>query len=367
MNNMLELTAISKQYPGGVQAVDQVSMTLKAGELGVLVGPSGCGKTTTLRMIAGLERPDQGTIRIRGQTVDGQRPQDRDVAMMFHSSALFPWLSVAENLTFDLAKKNLDRRGRRTQIEAIARQLQLEDLLERKARTLSGGQRQRVALGRALLKEAAVLLMDEPLSSLDRQLRLQLQDEILRLCRQRGQTALLVTHDQSEALNLADRLVVMNQGRIEQNDIPQRIVAQPATLFAAQFIGERPINLWTVRSAAPQSIFQPSRIVWPDGADTVVIGVRPQQLRARRMDSALGSEEAAALMGEAVIEQFHWTGAQRFGSGRLGGSLVEFSLQEGANSQIGDRVVLSADASALHFFDPGTGRRLSCAAVPVSE
>lgn len=184
---------------------------------------------------------------------------------------------------------------------------------------------------------------------------------------QRGQTALLVTHDQSEALNLADRLVVMNQGRIEQNDIPQRIVAQPATLFAAQFIGERPINLWTVRSAAPQSIFQPSRIVWPYGADTVVIGVRPQQLRARRMDSASGSEEAAALMGEAVIEQFHWTGAQRFGSGRLGGSLVEFSLPEGMNSQIGDRVVLSAEASALHFFDPETGRRLSCAAIPVSE
>lgn len=366
MNNMLELTAISKQYPGGVQAVDQVSLTLKAGELGVLVGPSGCGKTTTLRMIAGLERPDQGTIRIRGQAVDGQRPQDRDAAMMFQSSALFPWLSVAENLAFGLTKKNLDRRTHRSQIEAIARQLQLEDLLERKARTLSGGQRQRVALGRALLKEAAVLLMDEPLSSLDRQLRLQLQDEILRLCRQRGQTTLLVTHDQSEALNLADRLVVMNQGRIEQNDIPQRIVAQPATLFAAQFIGERPINLWTVRSAAPQSIFQPSQIVWPDGADTVVIGVRPQQLRARRLNSASGSEEAA-LMGEVVIERFHWTGAQRFGSGRLGGSPVEFSLPEGVNSQIGDRVVLSADASALHFFDPETGRRLSCAPIPVSE
>ena len=155
MNNMLELIAISKQYPGGVQAVDQVSLTLKAGELGVLVGPSGCGKTTTLRMIAGLERPDQGMIRIRGQAVDGQRPQDRDAAMMFQSSALFPWLSVAENLAFGLAKKNLDRRTHRSQIEAIARQLQLEDLLERKARTLSGGQRQRVALGRALLKEAA--------------------------------------------------------------------------------------------------------------------------------------------------------------------------------------------------------------------
>ncbi len=158
--NMLELTAISKQYPGGVQAVDQFSLTLKEGELGVLVGPSGCGKTTTLRMIAGLETPDEGTIRIRGQAVDGQRPQDRDVAMMFQSSALFPWLSVAENLAFGLAKKNLDRRAHRSQIEAIARQLQLEDLLERKARTLSGGQRQRVALGRALLKEAAVLLMD---------------------------------------------------------------------------------------------------------------------------------------------------------------------------------------------------------------
>ena len=365
--NMLELTAISKQYPGGVQAVDQFSLTLKEGELGVLVGPSGCGKTTTLRMIAGLETPDEGTIRIRGQAVEGQRPQDRDVAMMFQSSALFPWLSVAENLAFGLAKKNLDRRAHRSQIEAIARQLQLEDLLERKARTLSGGQRQRVALGRALLKEAAVLLMDEPLSSLDRQLRLQLQDEILRLCRQRGQTALMVTHDQSEALNLADRLVVMNQGRIEQNDIPQRIVTQPATLFAAQFIGERPINLWTVRIAAPQSFFQPSRIVWPAGADTVVIGVRPQQLRARMIGPASQPEAEAALRGEAVIEQFHWIGAQCFGSGSLGGRLVEFSLPEGANSQIGDRVILSAAASALHFFDPETGRRLSHAAIPFSK
>lgn len=153
MNNMLELTAISKQYPGGVQAVDQVSLTLKAGELGVLVGPSGCGKTTTLRMIAGLEKPDQGTIRIRGQAVDGQRPQDRDAAMMFQSSALFPWLSVAENLAFGLAKKNLDRRTHRSQIEAIARQLQLEDLLERKARTLSGRPAAAVALaGRCLRK-----------------------------------------------------------------------------------------------------------------------------------------------------------------------------------------------------------------------
>ena len=195
----------------------------------------------------------------------------------------------------------------------------------------------------------------------------QLQDEILRLCRQRGQTALMVTHDQSEALNLADRLVVMNQGRIEQNDIPQRIVTQPATLFAAQFIGERPINLWTVRIAAPQSFFQPSRIVWPAGADTVVIGVRPQQLRARMIGPASQPEAEAALRGEAVIEQFHWIGAQCFGSGSLGGRLVEFSLPEGANSQIGDRVILSAAASALHFFDPETGRRLSHAAIPFSK
>ena len=235
--NMLELTAISKQYPGGVQAVDQVSLTLKAGELGVLVGPSGCGKTTTLRMIAGLERPDQGTIRIRGQAVDGQRPQDRDTAMMFQSSALFPWLSVAENLAFGLAKKSLDRRGRRTQIEAIARQLQLEDLLERKARTLSGGQRQRVAIARALVNQPRVLLLDEPLGALDLKLREQMQVELKKLQQSLGITFIFVTHDQSEALSMSDRVAVFNNGRIEQVDAPQDLYLHPRTAFVAGCVG----------------------------------------------------------------------------------------------------------------------------------
>ena len=244
----------SKTYPGPIEAVRDFSLELKKGELVVLIGPSGCGKTTVLQMIAGLTEKDRGEILIDDHPLTRQ-----SVAIMFQDSALFPWLTARENISFGLRKKGLDPQEIRSRVENIATRLQIHDLLDRKVRTFSGGQKQRVSLARACCREADLLLMDEPFSALDRQLRLELQQQILTLCHQNHQTVLMVTHDQNEALNMADRVVVMNEGKIIQTGTASQLINEPVNTFTAAFVGENEMNLWTV--------------------DNRILGVRPEHLK----------------------------------------------------------------------------------------
>jgi sn-glycerol 3-phosphate transport system ATP-binding protein len=253
------LRSVSK-YWGTARAVESISLNAEAGELVVLLGPSGCGKSTTLRLIAGLEQVDTGTITIGGREVTHLPPAERRIAMVFQSYALFPHLTAGENIVFGLRARGVPRSERRSRLKRVAEIVGLGALLDRKPAQLSGGQRQRVALGRAIIAEAPVCLMDEPLSNLDAKLRHEMRTEIHALQQRLGMTMIYVTHDQTEAMTMADRIVLMREGRIEQNGPPQDLYHRPASTFAARFIGTPAMNLL------------------PCG-DEVLLGIRPEHLR----------------------------------------------------------------------------------------
>src|SRR5690349_164288 len=238
---------VGKVYGDGTRAVDDLDLLVEDGEFMVFVGPSGCGKTTALRMVAGLEEVTEGTIRIGETVVNDVLPQKRNIAMVFQNYALYPHMSVAENIGFGLKMHKVDRREARERVEQIARVLGLSDLLQRKPRALSGGQRQRVAMGRAIVRSPQVLLMDEPLSNLDAKLRVQMRAEIARIQREIGATTIYVTHDQVEAMTMGDRVAVMRKGRLQQVDVPQRLYDAPTNLFVAGFIGSPSMNLVQAR------------------------------------------------------------------------------------------------------------------------
>src|SRR3954462_8293480 len=254
----IQLDQIVKGW-GAARAVDEVSLTADEGSLLVLLGPSGCGKSTTLRLIAGLEDADVGTIAIGGVDVTHLTPAQRRIAMVFQSYALFPHLSVAENIVFGLRVRRVSRAERDERLRRVADIVGLSQLLERKPSQLSGGQRQRVALGRAIIAEARVCLMDEPLSNLDAKLRHEMRTEIRSLQQRLGITMVYVTHDQTEAMTMADRVVLMQDGRVEQNGTPDERYSRPATVFTARFMGTPPMNLLT--------------------RERRLIGIRPEQIR----------------------------------------------------------------------------------------
>ena len=239
----IKLEDVVKEYAGGVRAVDGVDLSIGSGEFLVLVGPSGCGKSTLLRMIAGLEEVTGGSIRIGERDVTNLSPRDRDIAMVFQNYALYPQLSVAENMGFALKQHGVPKEERTQRVRETARILDLEPFLDRKPKHLSGGQRQRVAMGRAIVRKPQVFLFDEPLSNLDAKLRVQMRVEIKRLQRALGVTSVYVTHDQVEAMTLSDKLVVMNEGVIEQIGTPAEVYRRPATRFVATFIGSPPMNM----------------------------------------------------------------------------------------------------------------------------
>src|SRR5881227_2104846 len=270
---------------GQVRAVDAISFEFDPGTLNVLLGPSGCGKSTTLRLIAGLETADEGRIFIAGRDVTRLPPAARNIAMVFQSYALFPHLSVAENIVFGLRVRNVPKQERDARLKRAAGILGLEALLERKPSQLSGGQQQRVALGRAIVAETRVCLMDEPLSNLDAQLRVEMRREIRGLQRRLGMTMLYVTHDQVEAMTMADQVVLMRNGRIEQDAAPAALYERPATIFAARFVGTPPMNV------IPATLI-PDNFAAPPGGrarDTVAIGIRPEAVR-------LGADGVAATV-----------------------------------------------------------------------
>src|SRR5947209_3469070 len=255
----IQLDRVVKRW-GSARGVDDVSLTAEGGSLLVLLGPSGCGKSTTLQLIAGLEEPDSGTVMIGGTDVTHLTPAQRKIAMVFQSYALFPHLSVAENIVFGLRVRRVSRAERDARLKRVADIVGLSQLLDRKPSQLSGGQRQRVALGRSIIAEARVCLMDEPLSNLDAKLRHEMRTEIRALQQRLGMTMIYVTHDQTEAMTMADRIVLMRDGRNEQNALPKDLYNRPATAFAARFIGMPAMNLLP-------------------GDDVVLLGIRPEHLR----------------------------------------------------------------------------------------
>ena len=260
---------VDKIYPGDVQAVKDLSLEIQDGEFLVLVGPSGCGKTTALRMVAGLEEISDGTISIGGRVVNELTPKERDIAMVFQNYALYPHMSVAENIAFGLRLRKTPKEEIQRRVEWAAKLLDLAPYLARRPKELSGGQRQRVAMGRAIVREPQAFLMDEPLSNLDAKLRVQMRADIARLQDDLGTTTIYVTHDQVEAMTMGDRVAVMSQGELQQVDVPQRLYDAPANLFVAGFIGTPPMNLIQAQvqsqngsvalTVGPQSLAAPTR------------------------------------------------------------------------------------------------------------
>ncbi len=302
----VDFEQVSKRF-GGVTAVEDLNLSVGDGELLVLLGPSGCGKTTSLRMVAGLETITAGTIRIGNVVVNNLPPRSRDVAMVFQSYALYAHLSVFDNLAYPLRVRKLKKDEIERRVRDVARVVQIEDLLRRKPRELSGGQRQRVALGRAIIRRPAVFLMDEPLSNLDAQLRLHTRGELKRFQRELATTTIYVTHDQAEAMTLADRVAIMRDGKLQQVDPPKAVYRQPANVFVAGFLGSPPMNLLrfeltggdggpvltgpNTRYALPAPLAERLRRA-PTAPGEVVLGVRPEDATLARqpLDGALSAE-----------------------------------------------------------------------------
>ncbi len=342
------LDTVSKHW-GQTRAVDQVSFEAEPGALVVLLGPSGCGKSTTLRLIAGLERVDEGRVLIDGQDVTAAPPAKRRIAMVFQSYALFPHLSVAENILFGLKVRGVPRPERTARLQRTAALLGLAGLLERKPSQLSGGQQQRVALGRAIIAEQPVCLMDEPLSNLDAQLRQAMRHEIRALQQTLGMTMVYVTHDQAEAMSMADRVILMRQGRVEQDAPPAELYARPASLFAARFIGTPPMNILALADGPGGAVVKGTAgpALFAGQGTGLALGVRAEEI-------ALG--EGADL--PAQVTAVEYLGADSIVSGMVGDAVIALRAAGAVRLRPGDWVRLAWPASAQHLFDAETGLRL---------
>ncbi len=364
----VELEHVDKVYPGGTRALSDLTLAIDDGELVVLVGPSGCGKSTVLRLIAGLEEATAGTIRIGERVVNELRPQERNVAMVFQDYALYPYLSARGNLEFPLKMRRLARDDMRRRVEHVADLLDITALLDRLPKQLSGGQRQRIAMGRALVREPAVFLLDEPLSNLDAKLRVQVRAEIKELQQRTRTTMVYVTHDQVEAMTLGDRVAVLDAGRLQQVAPPRELYERPANVFVAGFIGNPPMNLFPTRLSTDDR----GRVVMHVGGQTLPVGdaaaprlrasldspltagVRPEALRVDAGELGDGAMRATV---EHVEYLGHETLAHVSVEGDVGVRLI--GRVEGMSGFTkGQLVNLRVDASAVHLFDQ-TGRSLA--------
>ena len=391
----VELENIDKTYDNGFQAVKNLNLKVEDGEFLVLVGPSGCGKTTALRMVAGLEDISGGELRIGDRRVNEVPPKDRDIAMVFQSYALYPHMTVAENIGFSLKLRKVDKGEIEKRVKEAADMLGLDELLDRRPKQLSGGQRQRVAMGRAIVREPQVFLMDEPLSNLDAKMRVQTRAEISRIQQRLGVTTIYVTHDQVEAMTMGTRVAVMKKGVLQQVDSPQFIYDNPANLFVAGFIGSPPMNLCEGiivptdngevdvvigenRLRVPSAAVSERGIPVPDASGRkVVVGIRPEDMHDgaltevddRRMlhatvdiTEALGSEVMAYFGVDA--QQVFSDGAKRDDEEELksiganAGSTFVASFNARSRVRPGDKIQVAVDTTRLHFFDPDSGDRL---------
>jgi sn-glycerol 3-phosphate transport system ATP-binding protein len=332
-----------------------VNVEIADGEFVVLVGPSGCGKSTLLRMVAGLEEITGGEIRIGGRVVNRVEPKDRNIAMVFQNYALYPHMNVRDNMAYGLKIRGMARAEIDARVRRAAEILELGELLERKPRQLSGGQRQRVAMGRAIVREPAAFLFDEPLSNLDAKLRVQMRLELQKLSRSLGVTSLYVTHDQVEAMTLAHRMLVMNAGRVEQIGTPLDVYRRPATTFVAGFIGLPPMNLLRGRLADGAFVAGGASLRLPDGASKpasggdCVLGLRAEQLLPCPPD------QAALVLEVENVEQL---GADTLAHARLGSDMMVVRLPGDERPDVGSRLPLALDDSDLHWFDAKTGVRV---------
>jgi sn-glycerol 3-phosphate transport system ATP-binding protein len=337
---------------GETTAVDEVSFAVAPGELLVLLGPSGCGKSTTLRLIAGLDEPTAGTIEIGGKDVRGLTGAARGVAMVFQSYALLPHLSAADNITFGLSVRRTPRMDIAHRLERVAELLDLKALLGRKPGQLSGGQQQRVALGRALIAEAPVCLLDEPLSNLDAQLRQDLRREIRALQQRLRITMIYVTHDQTEAMSMADRVVLMRGGRIEQNGMPAELYQRPQSLFVARFIGGSPMNLLALEDGPGGAV-----IVGSDEPLHLAAHGHGRVLGLRPEDISLDGEQPAQLHGRVTAVEY--LGADALVTCMVGGHPIVVRSKGAFSRPNGAAVSLGWDLSAVHLFDSADGHRVA--------
>jgi sn-glycerol 3-phosphate transport system ATP-binding protein len=343
--------SVSKHWTaaeGQVRAVDSISFALDPGTLNVLLGPSGCGKSTTLRLIAGLEQADGGRIRIAGRDVTDLPPAQRNISMVFQSYALFPHLAVAENIVFGLKVRKVSATETAARLKRVAELLGLSQLLDRKPGQLSGGQQQRVALGRAIIAEAPVCLMDEPLSNLDAQLRQDMRGEIRGLQRALGITMVYVTHDQVEAMSMADRVILLNRGRIEQNATPVELYETPANTFVARFIGTPPMNLLPLEAGAGGAVVAGTAgpAVAPAECAGLTLGVRPEHITVA-FERGVRAEVAAV----------EYLGADSLLTCRLGSVTLAVRVAGATGLAKGDAAWLAWPAGAQHFFDRDGRRR----------
>jgi sn-glycerol 3-phosphate transport system ATP-binding protein len=349
----VELKGVRKSF-GTTRVIHGVDLKIADGELVVIVGPSGCGKSTLLRMVAGLETVSEGTIAIDGVRVNEREPKDRDIAMVFQNYALYPHMSVYDNMAYGLRNRGMAKDAIDRRVRAAARTLELDQLLERKPRQLSGGQRQRVAMGRAIVREPKAFLFDEPLSNLDAKLRVQMRVEIKKLQRQLGVTSLYVTHDQVEAMTMADRLVVMNAGIAEQIGTPLELYARPATVFVAGFIGSPAMNFFPGHAAGGRvELGDGLALDLPAGAGAtgaVTVGIRPEHL-------AIGGRPGASL--PLTVELIEPLGAETLVHGRLpGGREITARIDGESDVAIGARLAFGVEPRHVHLFDRDSGRRL---------
>ncbi|MER9745814.1 ABC transporter ATP-binding protein [Mesorhizobium sp. M0140] len=372
------LENICKTYGNNFHAIDQLNLSVKDGEFLILVGPSGCGKSTALRMIAGLEDVTSGSLRIAGVDVVDMPPKDRDIAMVFQSYALYPHMTVFENIGFSMRLAGKPKAERKKRVDEIAKTLQLTSLLDSKPANLSGGQRQRVAMGRAMVREPAAFLMDEPLSNLDAKLRVQMRAEITRLQKQLGVTTIYVTHDQTEAMTMGDRVAVLKGGVLQQVDTPKRLYESPVNAFVAGFIGSPSMNLFEatltgdeLMSGALTIRLQDAAFVRRPGLRSyagrkVVFGIRPEDLYDSSLESGrkyqtipakvtsieeLGSEQIVHLDIDAVrVDSGDPDAVQDFGL--ASNAVAKFEPVSTVRS--GSEISLALDDTKLHFFDPET-------------
>ena len=387
----IEFDGVGKVYADGTRAVADLNIEIMDGEFLVLVGPSGCGKTTALRMVAGLEEVSEGEVRIDGRTVNRVPARDRDVAMVFQSYALYPHLTVFENIAFGLTLRRMPRAEIDTRVREVAAVLELEAHLQRKPRNLSGGQRQRVAMGRAIVREPRAFLMDEPLSNLDAKLRVQMRAQIARIQRDLGVTTVYVTHDQTEAMTLGDRVAVMRGGVLQQIGPPQDLYDRPVNLSVAGFIGSPGMNMFTAELgiddtgaaslsfggqalAVPASVLHARPALRAYSGAPVAVGVRPEDMEDAGI---VGAEAGTTLtsvadlveaMGSDVMVHFpvdadpvltaerRELAADTGGEvGRSGGSVLIGRFSPRTRVFEGQPVTVRVDTARLHFFDPGTG------------
>jgi multiple sugar transport system ATP-binding protein len=387
------LDSVSKVYPDGTEAVSDISLAVGDGEFLVLVGPSGCGKTTALRMVAGLEEVSAGVVRIGDRIVNHVPSRDRDIAMVFQSYALYPHLSVRENIAFGLRVKKVSKDEIERRVASAAKVLDLEPLLDRKPRALSGGQRQRVAMGRAIVREPQAFLMDEPLSNLDAKLRVQMRAEIARLQRVLAITTLYVTHDQVEAMTMGDRVAVMRKGRLQQVAPPQALYDRPLNVFVAGFIGSPAMNLLQARLelsgdaltvdlggqrlAVPQALLHQRPGLRSYAGREVIVGIRPEEIEdAALAGSAAGGArirgclELREALGSEVLVHVRVTAraaetqevrelAEDVGVDALSEpgceTVVIGRFSPRSQVAVGETVEAVIDTGFLHFFDPANG------------